>query len=160
MPSAADLRQSLIGAWRLVEYKITPANGGEPSYPLGKDADGIIMYTPDGYMSAQLMQKGAPKFAVADLSGGTQEELAEAMKRYLAYSGGFEVKEVDGKPHLSHRMQVSSYPNWLGNVQQRVIKLDGEYLQLGTDGPILVKVWMAPILVPLITTHVHSRFNL
>lgn len=142
MSSAAEsLRQSLIGAWRLVEYKVTPTNGGEPSYPMGKDAQGIIMYTPDGYMSAQLMTPGAPKFVVPDLSGGTKDELAESMKRYLAYSGRYNVSTTeDGKPHLTHQMEVCSYPNWLGNVQQRVVKLEGEYLQLGTDGPILVKV--------------------
>ncbi len=52
---AAELRQKLIGAWPLVEYKTQPASDAPASYPLGKDAAGIIMYTSDGYMSAQLM---------------------------------------------------------------------------------------------------------
>lgn len=137
---AAELRQKLIGAWALVEYKTQPASGAPASYPLGKDAAGIIMYTPDGYMSAQLMQPGAAKFVVGDLSGGTKDELAESMKRYLAYSGRFAVKGEGGKPVLTHQMEVSSFPNWLGNVQERTVKLEGEYLTLGTDGPILVQV--------------------
>ncbi|PGH18235.1 hypothetical protein AJ79_00574 [Helicocarpus griseus UAMH5409] len=140
-----SLRSRLIGAWSLVSYKTEPAKGGPTTYPMGKDVQGIIMYTPDGYMSAQLMTPGARPFAVADLSGGTQEELAEAMKHYLAYSGRFEVGEKgDGTPWLKHHMAVASYPNWLGNAQERVVRIEGEregeeYLVLGTDGPILVK---------------------
>ncbi len=62
------------------------------------------------------------------------------MKRYLAYSGRFAVKGEGGKPVLTHQMEVSSFPNWLGNVQERTVKLEAEYLTLGTDGPILVQV--------------------
>jgi len=146
---AAELRQKLIGAWALVEYKTQPASGAPATYPLGKDAAGIIMYTPDGYMSAQLMQPGAPKFVVGDLSGGTKDELAESMKRYLAYSGRFAVKEEGGKPVLTHQMEVSSFPNWLGNVQQRTVKVEGEYLTLGTEGPILVLVGNSAFFRPI-----------
>ncbi|PGH26875.1 hypothetical protein AJ80_01457 [Polytolypa hystricis UAMH7299] len=112
---------------------------------MGKDAQGIIMYTPDGYMSAQLMAPGAPPFAVADLNGGTQEELAEAMKRYLAYSGRFRVTELEGdgdgnrKVKLEHEMMVSSFPNWLGDVQERRVRVEGEYLTGCSDEPSLVK---------------------
>lgn len=148
MASAAEIRQKLIGAWALVEYKTEPVNGGPASYPLGQDAAGIIMYTPDGYMSAQLMQRGAPKFAVPDIGGGNEHELAEAMRRYMAYSGRFALEDKAGTPRLTHQMEVSSFPNWLGNVQERTVALDGDYLTLGTDGPILVQVG-AVILVIL-----------
>lgn len=56
MASATELRHSLISAWCLVGYKTEPANGcGPATYPMGKGADGIIMYTADAYMSPQLM---------------------------------------------------------------------------------------------------------
>ncbi len=35
-------------------------------------------------------------------------------------------------------MDVSLYPNWIGNVQQRVVSLDGDRLQLGTAGPVRI----------------------
>ena len=51
---ATGLRDQLIGAWKLVSYVEEPVDGSEPFYPLGEKPHGIIMYTPDGYMSAQL----------------------------------------------------------------------------------------------------------
>ncbi|MBJ9925962.1 lipocalin-like domain-containing protein, partial [Burkholderia cenocepacia] len=55
---ASQLREQLVGAWRLVSYEIRPRDGGTVTYPLGRDARGWILYTPDGYMSAQLMAAG------------------------------------------------------------------------------------------------------
>jgi len=140
MSTADDVRAALIGSWEIHNYVATPIDGSPLIYPLGKDAKGIIMYTPDGYMSAQLMRPGVPKFVVGDLTDGTQSELAMAMKNYLAYSGRFEVKTVDGKAKLTHQMEVSLFPNWLANTQERLQKIEGEFLTLSTAGPILVQV--------------------
>ena len=39
-----------------VSYVEKPVDGSKPIHPLGENPMGIIMYTPDGYMSAQLMR--------------------------------------------------------------------------------------------------------
>jgi hypothetical protein len=54
--AADELRANLIGAWTLQSYVSTATDGSDMAYPLGVDARGIIMYTPDGYMSAQIMR--------------------------------------------------------------------------------------------------------
>lgn len=150
--SVEAFRASLVGAWELISYRCEPVSSDDETiYPMTPSARGIIMYTPDGYMSAQLMQPGAAKFSGGDLSGGSKDELAESMKRYLAYSGRFAVKDEGGKPVLTHQMEVSSFPNWLGNVQERTVNLEGEYLTLGTDGPILVQVGDYAFFSPHIT---------
>ncbi len=64
MPTS-QLREQLVGAWRLVSYEIRPRDGGTVTYPLGRDARGWILYTPDGYMSAQLMAPGRPLMRTA-----------------------------------------------------------------------------------------------
>ena len=51
-----ELCDQLVGAWELVSYVEKPLNGSPPNYPMGERPMGIIMYTPDGYMSAQLMR--------------------------------------------------------------------------------------------------------
>lgn len=132
---ASQLRERLVGAWRLVSYEIRPRDGGTITYPLGRDARGWILYTPDGYMSAQLMAAGRPPYADGDLQGGSVEERAAAAHGYIAYSGPF---NVDDDGTLTHEMDVSLYPNWIGNVQQRVVSLDGDRLQLGTTAPIRI----------------------
>lgn len=131
---AKTLREQLIGAWKLVSYVEKPVDGSEPFYPMGTDPQGIILYTPDGYMSAQLMHPGRRRFASGDWFLGTDKEVnAEAMG-YSAYSGPFHTDEE--KQTLTHSMFVSLFPNWLGQTQARVVKIDGKMLYLSSAVPI------------------------
>ena len=41
-----------------------PLNGSLLNYPTGESPMGIIMYTPDGYMSAQLMRPETGSFCL------------------------------------------------------------------------------------------------
>ncbi len=61
---AESLRGQLTGAWKLV---LSGDAGGriQPFEPLGPEPRGIIMYTPDGYMSAQLRHEGILILAAA-----------------------------------------------------------------------------------------------
>jgi hypothetical protein len=69
---AKTLREQLIGAWKLVSYVEKPVDGSDPIYPMGEKLEGTIMYTPDGYMSVQMMQPGRAKFASGDWLRGTE----------------------------------------------------------------------------------------
>jgi Lipocalin-like domain len=42
----------------LVGYDVTAVDGGRTDRPLGDNPLGTILYTPDGYMSAQLTRAG------------------------------------------------------------------------------------------------------
>lgn len=128
------LREQLIGAWKLVSYVERPTDGSEPMYPMGEQPQGIIMYTPDGYMSAQLMKPGRPEFASGDWFEGMSEEFEAEAKGYIAYSGPFHTDEE--KRQLTHSMFVSLFPNWLGQTQPRVVKIEGDTLHLSTEKPI------------------------
>ncbi len=59
---ATTLREQLIGAWKLVSYAVIPTDGSQPLYPMGENPMGIILYTADGYMSAQLMSADRRSF--------------------------------------------------------------------------------------------------
>jgi hypothetical protein len=130
---AGGLRERLIGAWKLVSYEERPADGSPAIHPLGEKPQGLILYTPDGYMSAQLMRRERKPFAGGDWFDGTSDEYREEGTSYIAYSGHFHVDEAKGA--LTHTMQVSLFPNWLGNTQPRVVRLDGDMLQLSTAAP-------------------------
>jgi hypothetical protein len=60
---AEGLRSQRIGAWKLLSYQEIPVDGSAPFEPLGNEPQGIIMYTPDGYMSAQLSKPNRPSIA-------------------------------------------------------------------------------------------------
>jgi hypothetical protein len=122
------LRNDVLGTWELVSYIAQDNHGGPITYPLGPDALGLIMYTADGYMSAQIMRRDRRAFDRPESDGGTAEQAAAAAAGYLAYSGPFEVDEFTGVVH--HEVRVSLLPNWLNGTQLRHAKLDGDHLTL------------------------------
>ena len=135
-----SVREKLVGAWKLVEYSIKDKkNPNERYYPLGKDATGIIMYTSDGYMSAQLMAQGRPVYANGHIHTGSIEEMAAAAKGYMAYSGKYVLNEETST--LIHHMEVSMNPTWLGQAQERYFKLEGDTLTITTPGDFAKLIW-------------------
>lgn len=46
-----------LGSWKLLSWRISAADG-DWHHPLGPDADGLLVYAPDGYMFAALMGGG------------------------------------------------------------------------------------------------------
>ena len=102
---------------------------------MGEEPQGIIMYTPDGYMSAQLMHPGSPKFASGDWFRGSDKEIKEEALGYFAYSGPFHTDEE--KQTLTHSIFVSLFPNWHGQTQPRVVKIEGDMLHLSSAAPIM-----------------------
>jgi hypothetical protein len=92
------------------------------------------MYTPDGYMSAQLSKPDRPPFASCDWFKGTDEDYKQEASTYIAYTGPFHVDEE--KQTLTHTMFISLFPNWVGQTQPRVLKIEGNTLHLSTAVPI------------------------
>ena len=90
---AERLRDQLIGAWKLVSYVEEPVDGSAPFHPLGEQPQGIIMYTADGYMSAQLARPHRGRFVSGDWFKGTDEEYRAEASSYVAYTGPFHVDE-------------------------------------------------------------------
>ena len=122
-----------IGAWKLVSYERRTA-AGELTYPMGPNPVGRLAYDPMGRMSAQLMRPGRAKFASGDWFKGTDDEIKGEAGGYIAYSGPFHTDEE--KQTLTHSMFVSLFPNWLGQTQPRVVKIEGDMLHLSTAAPI------------------------
>jgi len=131
---AGKLRDQLIGAWKLVSYEERSVDGSAPFHPMGEKPMGLILYTPDGYMSAQLMHPERKPFASGDWFDGTEEEYRQEASTYIAYSGPFHVDEE--KQTLTHSMFVSLFPNWTGQTQPRVVKIEGDTLHLSTASPL------------------------
>jgi Lipocalin-like domain len=132
--TVSSLRDQLIGAWKLVSYVEKQVDGSAPTCPFGEDAQGIIMYTHDGFMSAQLSVRQRAPFTSDDWSKGKPEEFAAAASSYFAYAGPFQVDEE--KQSLSHSMFISLFPNWIGQTQPRVVHVEGDFLTITTEKPV------------------------
>jgi len=133
--SSRSLRETLIGAWRLVSSVETDIKTGAVDRPLGDKPEGLILYTPDGYMSAQLSAADRPNFESGDMYKGKPEEYVAAGLTYLAYSGPYYVDE--GNRIVEHEMSVSLFPNWRGQRQVRIVVLDELELHLSPSRPLL-----------------------
>ncbi len=133
--TADELRANLIGAWTLQSYEGTSVDGSNVTYPLGADARGFIMYTPDGYMSAQLMRADRTPFDRDDPHQAHDNELAAAAGGYLSYAGPFSVVD-DGL--IAHHVEVSLLPNWIGGIQYRTAHLQDSCLVLGPPEPMMI----------------------
>ncbi|WP_036467214.1 lipocalin-like domain-containing protein [Mycobacterium genavense] len=133
--TAEELRTKLIGAWTLESYESCALDGSDMTYPLGVDARGVIMYIPDGYMSAQLMRADRTPFDRDDPHHAPDDELAAAAGGYMSYAGPFSVVD-DGL--IAHHVEVSLLPNWIGGIQYRKAHLRDRYLKLGPPEPIVL----------------------
>ncbi|MEA4822457.1 MAG: lipocalin-like domain-containing protein [Erysipelotrichales bacterium] len=132
------LRDTLIGTWKLIEFSAKDKDGNK-YYPAGENAKGFIMYTPDGYMSAQIMTPGRKPYVSKDMFVGTTQEMAEAAKGYMAYSGKFDVEELTSS--IRHHMEVSMNPTWLDQVQVRNIKVQGNRIIITTEINTAYLIW-------------------
>lgn len=126
-----SIREKLIGAWSLETYVEMPVDGSPAAHPFGEAPEGFIMYTSDGYMSAQLCKPGRRAFSSGDWFHGTDAEYRSQGSGYIAYCGPFHVDE--STQELTHVIAVSLFPNWAGQAQARTVTFDGDYLVLGNS---------------------------
>jgi hypothetical protein len=81
-------------------------------------------------MSAHLMNPGRPPFASGDLARGNDAELRAAVGGCIAYHETFVLDSSRGI--VTHRVEGSLFPNWIGRDQVRYFRLDGNRLTIST----------------------------
>jgi len=110
-PKMTELHQALLGGWLLQSFVSRDADTGAQQHPFGEHPTGLILYTTDGYMSAQL----------------TPGEGGE----YIAYGGRFHVDEESAT--VRHDVLVSTRPELLTQAQFRHARVDGDLLTLSAS---------------------------
>ena len=123
----------LVGGWRLRSW-VSIADDGSETLPMGKTPNGLVVYTADGTMIGIMGPSDRPHFATDDVTGGTIEEQARAFATFLAYGGSY---EVDGDT-VTHRVETSLFPNWIGTTQRRRWQLDARGRRLTLTSPPLM----------------------
>lgn len=121
--------QRFEGNWELLEWTAeTP--GGKVLFPFGTDAIGRITYDPDGLMAVQIMRSGRNQFSSDDPLEGDRNEKAAAYDGYMAYCGSYQVDENHSQ--VIHHIEISSFPNWTGQIQVRNYEFMDDRLILST----------------------------
>ena len=112
----------LLGSWGLVSFEhVLPS--GEVLRPFGDSPLGSILYQADGRMSAQVSVGSPARFASEDPLRASAEEAANAWRTYFGYWGTFKVYAE--KRVVVHRVEGSSFSNWIGTEQVRHFRFDG-----------------------------------
>ena len=122
---------SLVGDWRLRRWT-SESDDGRTDLPLGEAPEGILVYTQGGTMITTIARSDRTPIASPDpLCGGSLPERAATAETFIAYSGRFSYDGTD----VTHTVEMSLYPNWVGTRQVRHVRLsaDGDTLELSTD---------------------------
>jgi hypothetical protein len=116
-----------LGSWKLASWRISGTDGAW-RYPLGADAQGLLVYAPDGYMFAALMAADRPDFLGSDPLSGSAQECLTAMRGYHTYCGRYRLED----DRVVHKVEMCLCPNLLGSEQVRYYRFDGDRLILST----------------------------
>ena len=132
---------ALIGSWGLESFQLESTDG-QISYPYGQDLTGYLFYNDDGYMSSAFMSAGRASKGDGELSEAAR---VSSYDQFMAYSGPFESRG----DKIRHFVEVSSLEAWIGSVQERWFKIDGDRLDLltaplsvGGDAPVGRLTWI------------------
>ena len=115
----SEIRDRLVGTWKLVSTEETLKDGGTRPFPqFGARGKGFLIYQADGYMCAILVNPDGPKSAF--------DPKAPAADRAFAYCGRYEI-DVEQK-QIIHLPEVATDPNYVGSRQIRPYQFESERL--------------------------------
>ena len=80
------LREQLVGSWALMSFVERDIETSVENHPFGEHPLGLILYTPDGYVSAQLQRPERTPFADGDLLAFVEAYLGLLLSRPLLLS--------------------------------------------------------------------------
>ena len=104
------MAHDLVGAWGLESWSVEYEDGRPSEFPLGLAVRGMLLYTPDGRVSATLMGAGKPAAS-------------------FAYAGRYDVRG----DAVYHSIEIATDPTLVGLTTTRHIAREGDVLTL--SGP-------------------------
>ena len=123
----AQTGPSLVGAWRLVSIDSPdPAGALQPYW--GEHPTGLIIYTADGHMAAQLYDMRRPRLGVP-WESVSPEAARSAFKGLSTYFGTYTVDPAAST--VTHTVEGAMAPDWVGTRLVRSYRfLDANRIEL------------------------------
>lgn len=119
--------EQLIGSWRLLEWTIRSEGREGLAHPFGERPEGLIVYTPDGWMTASIGRRERASLpADRPFRSIPAEQLAEAYLSYFHYASRYRIEGDE----VIHGVTQSLNPNFPGTEQRRRVAFDGRRLIL------------------------------
>ena len=111
--------EDFIGAWGLVDWRIEYSDGGV-TRPFGEAAEGYIVYSANGIMTASIAKGDRARFGQANARNATLDQKGQAFDSYFHYAGPW---QVDGD-EVVHSVTMSLNPDMTGTDQRRLAVFD------------------------------------
>ena len=124
--NAQSLKEQIVGTWTAVSQYVD--QGGKKLEPFGSNPKGMVVYDANGRFILVLQRATLPKFASNSRMTGTPEENKAIVQGSIAYFGRYSVDEKEGK--INQHYDGSTYPNWDGDDQTRLIAISGDELKI------------------------------
>ena len=135
------IEQNFLGIWELEEWVVEKPNG-KKTFPFSGKVNGFLMYHPEGWMSATLMQENRKdvtndRAAISEISNllnnetetileGNQLETIKnyflAANGYVSYAGKFSADQEN----VYHNIKASLLPQWVNTTLTRKHKFSSE----------------------------------
>jgi len=121
------LSQQVQGSWVLISQYVE--QDGKKIEAFGSNPRGSMILTPDGRFSIILMRASLPKFASNSRAKGTAEENQAVVQGSIAYFGSYTAGS-EQEQTVNLRIEGSTFPNWDGEDQKRVMTVVGDELRV------------------------------
>jgi len=122
-----SLKEQLLGTWTLVSIDYVRQDGGR-FQTFGPEPKGIAIFDRSDHYIIAVMRSDRPKFAINDRLKGTAEENRATTQGTITYFGTYSVDEATQA--IAIHIVGSSFPNWNGTDQKRIVTIAGEELKL------------------------------
>jgi Lipocalin-like domain len=133
-----------VGTWRLVSAEFRRADGAV-LHLYGRDPVGMLVYDVQGHMIGQIMRRDRPALPASKQVANALEDYQAIIKGSVAYFGTYEVDFVAGT--ITHHVQGSLIPDWVGIGQVRLFAFAGERLTLRTPSTPLHGTTLEGVLI-------------
>jgi hypothetical protein len=141
MPESLSLKGQLIGTWMLVSWEQKKGDGTKVQR-YGENPVGIAFFDSGGRYIITVMRSDRARYASDALWQGTGEENKATADGTITYFGTYSVSEADSS--IAIHIDGSSFPNWNGVDQKRIVAIAGDQLTLTVrrpTGEIVDVVW-------------------
>ena len=119
--ATAQTPDVMVGTWRLVSF-VSPDSTGQQRPVWGEHPTGLIVYTADGHVSAQLYDPRRPR--AGEIAKETPS--APAQPGYSGLYTYFGTFSVDTKARtVSHHVEGAMAPDWIGRTLVRAYRFIG-----------------------------------
>jgi hypothetical protein len=127
-----SLKEQLVGTWTLLSWE-QKKDEGTKFERYGTSPTGIAFFDAGGRYIITVMRSDRAQYASKALWQGTPEENKETADGTITYFGTYFTAEDSST--ITIHVEGSSFPNWNGTDQKRIVAIAGDRLTLTVRPP-------------------------